>query len=51
MQKNDTVPGNHITDKLPDLTHITCLKSNLQSISNKFPELASLVDHYQKSLV
>ena len=36
---------------MPVLTHITCLQSNLQSISNKFTELASLVDHYHPKII
>ena len=51
IRKNDTVLGNHMTNKLPVLTHITCLQSNLQSISNKFPELASLVDQYHPNII
>ena len=43
--------ANHITNRLPVLTHITCLQSSLQSISNKFPEITSIVDHYHSKII
>ena len=54
----DLTPANDHTNQdinsnvyKPTLTHITCLQSNLQSISNKFPELASLVDHHHPKII
>ena len=44
-------PINHTTDKFHDLTHITCLQSNLQSIGNKFPVFTSIVDHYHPKII
>ena len=51
IQNNVKTFVKHTTDRLPVLTHITCLQSNLQSISNKFPELASLVDYYHPKII
>ena len=51
IDKNDIAPINHIIDKFRDLTHIICLQSNLQSISNKFSEFASLIDHNHPKII
>ena len=51
IQNNVKTFVKHTTDRLHVLTHITCLQSNFKSISNKFQELASLVDHYHPKII